>query len=131
MGYKEDISINQNKLEDELINQPFLYMQYAENHAQYVQKKSHLEEYIRVLKAQLFSEAKEDWRSIWGRKPTETEVKSWIETNDKLCKAKDELIQMEYRVNIYGSILQALLQRKSILSSLVQMKISGIYSTPK
>lgn len=131
MNYKEDIVINQNNLEDELVNQPFLYMRYAERHAQYIQKKSHVEEYIRILKAQLFAEAKDDWRSIWGHKPTEYEIKGWVETNDKLCKARNDLIEVEYKVNMYSSILQALMQRKSVLSSLVQMKISGIYSTPR
>lgn len=131
MSYKDDIAINQNNLEDELVNQPFLYMQYAEKYAQHMQKKSHIEEYIRVLKAQLFAEAKDDWRSIWGHKPTETEIKGWVETSDKLCEARRDLIQAEYNVNMYGSILQAFMQRKSVLSSLVQMKISGIYSTPR
>lgn len=131
MGYKESISINQNNLEDELTNQPFLYMQYAEKYANAVKKRDICEDYIRVLKAQLFMEAKDEWKSIWGHKPTETEIKSWIEINDKLNKERDKLIQLEYNVNMYSSLLQALQQRKSILSSLVQMKISGIYSTPR
>jgi len=131
MSYKDDIAINQNNLEEELVNQPFLYMQYAEKYAKHIQKRDYIEEFIRVLKAQLFSEAKDDWKSIWGHKPTETEIKCWIDTNERLCKAKEDLIQAEYNVNMYSSILQAFVQRKSILSSLVQMKISGIYSTPK
>lgn len=131
MGYKESISINQNNLEEELTNQPFLYMKYAEKYANAVKKRDICEDLIRVLKAQLFVEAKDEWKSIWGHKPTETEIKSWIEINDKLNKERDNLIQLEYNVNMYSAMLQALQQRKGILSSLVQMKISGIYSTPR
>lgn len=131
MGYKESIAINANKLEDELANQPFLYMQYAEKYANAVKKRDICEDYIRVLKANLFMEAKDDWRSIWGHKPTEAEIKSWIEVNDKLNKERDNLIQLEYNVNMYSSMLQALQQRRSILSNIVQMKVSGIYATPK
>ena len=131
MGYKEDIAIDQNNLEDELVNQPFLYMQYAERYAKAVQKRDYVEDYVRVLKSQLFLEAKDNWKSIWGHKPTETEIKSWIETSDKLNKERENLIQAEYNVNMYFNLLQAFQQRKSILSSLVQLKISGIHSTPK
>lgn len=131
MGYKEDIAINQNKLEEELTEQPFLYMQYAEKYAKAVQKRDYVEDYVRVLKSQLFMEAKDDWKSIWGHKPTESEIKSWVETNDKLNKERENLIQANYNVNMYFALLQAFQQRKSILSSLVQLKISGIHSTPK
>ena len=131
MGYKEDIAINQNKLEEELTEQPFLYMQYAEKYAKAVQKRDYVEDYIRVLKSQLFMEAKDDWKSIWGHKPTENEIKSWVEINDKLNKERENLIQANYNVNMYFALLQAFQQRKSILSSLVQLKISGIHSTPK
>lgn len=130
MSYKEDIQITED-LELELNDHAPRYLEYAEKFAAAQKAYKKAEDALKVVKASLYSQAKENWRSVWGYKPTETDIKSWVEVHPEVSAARKHLRECEYMYTIYADVKNAFQQRKGLLLSIVQMRLAGIYSTPK
>lgn len=131
MSYKDDIKINSNKIEEAIENQAFLFMEYAEKSAAASREKMKAENNLKTIKASLFIQAKEDWRSLWGHKPTETEIKCFIETHPDVLEAKSHLEKCDYNAQLTESIKTAFQHRKTMIANIVQLKVAGLYSTPR
>jgi hypothetical protein len=129
--YKDDLSINSNLLEQELENQPILYMEYAELHAAAIKEKEHLKQKIDLLYIELDNKVRADYDKYFSRRPTEKQIQNWVYANPEYVKAQRNYSESCYNVNVLAGAKEAIFQKRAILGNIVSMKIAGIYATPK
>jgi len=143
MGYSEDLETNKYKLDDELIKQPILYMQYQEDMITNQKERDNLKIEIDIKKSalkevesNLFVQFKDE--KINGKPPSDTFCNNLVIVHPKRKAAFLELIetQKSYNQAVYEfSILEAAVksfeQRKKSLEKLVELYLSGYFSRVK
>ena len=129
--YKEDMKINEDDLSSEWLEQPSIYIYYAETHAKALYMKEKISNYLDLVQAQLDSEIRRDWEKHFDKAPTETAIKNWILKQEKYKKALDKYQKASYKVNLMQSVKVALDHRKKALENLVTLFVSGFHSEPK
>ena len=130
-NYAQEIKINPIEIERELIDQPELFMKYAELHADAIQEKDRQKQKLDLLYSELEAEVRSNYMSYFTRKPTENQIKSWIAIHPRYVKAQEIYSNTCRNVNVTAGAKEAFAQRRFILGNIVSMKIAGIFSDPK
>jgi len=130
MGYKEDIEINRHKLDEEIINQPVLYLEWAQKASEAMAHKQRTEQKRKLIKAELDKKYREQFESN-GEKYTEAKLDSYIRSDKEFKNATDEYIDAMEQEQIYADVKWAFQQRKSSLELLQEGIINGIYADPR
>ena len=130
-NYKEDIKIDEDNLADEWIEQPSLYLYYAEAHAEAVHAKEKASNHIDLDYAQLETQIIKDWEKHFEKYPSEGARKSWILQQERHKKALENYQNACYKVNLMQAAKTAFDHRRKALENLVSLFISGFHSEPK
>lgn len=128
--FKEDVKINPNRLEEEWIEQPSLYVYYAEAHADALHQRDLAKSRMDYTYSMMYSDVKKNWEKHFDKQPTEAALKEFILKNTKYKKAERVLIDAAKNANILAGAKTAMDHRKRALENLVSLKISGFHSEP-
>jgi hypothetical protein len=130
-NYKEDIKIDNNKLEEEWTEQASMYQYYAEDYADAVKKRDKAKSWLEVVHAKVDSIIRKDKNKKFDKKPTEGQVKSLIITHPKYKQAQTELIDATYEMNLALGIKTSFEHRKKALENIVSLHITGFHAEPR
>lgn len=129
--YKEDIKINEHDLEKEWIEQPSLFLYYADAHADAVYERDLAKSKAEYTYAVMYSGIKKHWDKYFDSKPTEPAIKEYIISNPKYRKVEKIFLTASHYVNAMLAAKTAFDHRKLALSNLTSLKIGGFYSEPR
>ena len=130
-NYKEDIKIHPGRLEEDICNHAELFMKYAELYAIAVQEKDRQKQRLDLMYVELDAEVRANWQSYFSKRPTETQIKTWILVHPRYIKAQGLYSKACYNVNITAGAKDAFSQRRYMISNAVSMKIGGIFANPQ
>ncbi len=124
-NYAEDLAIDPDQLDEAWLNQPGLYMKYAQAHAQAVLDKDKVWERLKIRRSQLIKEAKETGAG------NATLQEAYYRDHKDHIALKDELIQAEYDCSILQGACIAFSNRKAALENMVRLWIAEYYVGPQ
>ena len=129
--YTSDLKIDQDNLSDEWLEQPSLYMYYAEAHADALLEKEKASDELDLVFAELESQIISKWESHFEKYPSEGARKSWIIRQERYKKSLEKYHKKSHNVNILAAAKVAFDHRKKALENLVSLFIGGFHSEPK
>lgn len=124
--YKKDLMIEPDALDIEWIEQPRLYMKWAEISAKAEDRVKLAKEALEVTDAKIDKEIRSS-----GEKVTETQIKSKISLDERHQKALQDYNDALYKSNLYSSAVRAMEQRKNALENMVRLMIGQYFAGPK
>lgn len=125
LNYKEDLEINEFQLEKEWLNQPLLYMKYAELCAEAEREMNYTHERIKICRSELLRKCKTE-----NPKATAGDLEAFYRTDKRHQELKEELIEDQYNYRILETSVKAMYTRKSALENLTRLTLSAYYSEP-
>ena len=128
---EKDLTIDFSQLDVEWINLPSIYFKYREE-TDYIEikmrkKKMKLDFEMSSLDGRIRLDPK---NYIGVEKPTETQIRCFIESDDKVYAIREEMLELEKRKKLLSSACQALEMKRDALKNLVQL-LNGEYFTTK
>lgn len=129
--YKEDIKIDERDLEHEWLEQPSLFLYYAEAHADAMHERDLAKSKADYTYAIMYSDVKKNWEKYFDSKPTEPAIKEYIISNPRFRKAEKLFLNAAHHVNAMLAAKTAFDHRKRALENLVSLRISGFHSEPR
>lgn len=128
---EKDLTIDFSRLDVEWINLPSLYFKYRE-------ETDYLETRMRKKKLKLEFETSQldgkirlDPKNYIGvEKPTETQIRCFIESDENIYSIKSEMLELEKKKKLLASACSALEMKRDALKNLVQL-LNGEYFTTK
>ena len=129
--YKKDIEIDNRDLEGEWIEQPSLFLYYAEAHADAIYEKDLAKSKMEYKYATMYSDVKKNWEKYFDSKPTEPAIKEYIIANPHYRKTEKMFLDASHHVNVMLSAKMAFDHRKRALENLVSLRITGFHSEPR
>ena len=135
MGKRSDelraLEIDSYRLDEEWNDQPVIYARYALKAAdarrQWDESKANLE----VVKAELDRAIRKNPEEYGITKITETQISSTIVLQDDYKVANEEVISTHHNMDVVNAFVEALDQRKSALSKLVDLFLADYFSKPR
>jgi hypothetical protein len=129
LDYENDVKIDPQSLETCLVNQAEDYAKWNKAWAQATRERDQAKENLNVVWEHLAKKARTDW-DLYGffKVPTDGMIKEWVPAQQKYIDANIEYIDSAYKVNILAGAKQAFEHRKSALSDLVKLYLSGYYA---
>jgi hypothetical protein len=127
---KEDLKINRFKLEIECEQQPDLYHYHAEKLAMAKKIKDEAKDNLKRVEAKIQLKVRSGEIEPDVKK-TENSIAAIVVDNAEVEKARKELIEAEYEMNLLAANEESMRQRKSMLDHLIQLYIKEYYSAPK
>ncbi len=127
--YKEKIKINENALDTEWKEQPFLFMQYSLLATQADKKRKELKNQMEIVKAEVDVRIRKESAKS-NEKTTEKMIESSIITSSEYKEIQSELIQAEHEFSVLMVAVRSFEQRKSALENLVKLQLAGYFSEP-
>ena len=127
--YMEEIKINKHRLEEEIINQPGLYIKWAEKSARAMVNRIELEKKEKLVRAELDRKYRTRLEQI-GEKVTENKIDASIRMDDEYKAINEKLFEAIEEEAIMIDVKWAFQQRKTSLELLQEGIINGIYADP-
>lgn len=130
MSLDKDLTIDIERLDSEWISLPSTYYLYREE-ADYLDIK------LRKLKikldfsvAELDGKVRLDPKQYFGvDKTTETQIRSYIESNENILAIKEEMLEVEKKKKLLSSACEALEMKRDALKNLVVLMNGEYFST--
>ena len=129
IDFKTELEIDKFNLDKEWVNQPCLYLKYAELSTEAYKILEEKKLLLDVKYSSKYSSLKAEAEKS-GLKSTDTSIKSMVETNDEIISIKEEIIKAEYNYKMLQKIEAAFSMRKSALENLVFLFTKSYYSEP-
>lgn len=132
MGYKEDIKIDIDQLDQEWIKQAGLYQHYAKQEATALYERDQLIDSLALLQAQLDGDIRTNPEKfgITG-KPTEAAILNKIKQQEAYTEANSCVMKSTCKAKIIGSAVRAFDHKKKALEKLTDLYLSGYWAAPK
>ena len=127
--FKEDLKIDKYSLDKELVNQPSLFIDWAEKTVEMEFKRDSLKDLIEVEKAILEKAIRANPDQFGISKITEKGVLATIITNKEIMKLSAELLEISKQAKLFGSVKTAFDHRMRSLEKLTTLNQSGYYSS--
>lgn len=131
MNYQDDVSIDKHSLDEELVRQPNLFMLYAKEVVEAIVTRDRAKENLDVVKAMLDAEIRNNWETVFEKKPTETAITNWIIQQEKYKEVVENYIEAKKQASILEAAKEAMNHKKSSLGKLVELFLAGYYSDVK
>jgi hypothetical protein len=125
----EEIKINKHRLEEEIINQPGLYIKWAEKAARAMVNRIALDKQKKLVRAELDKKYRIKIEQS-GEKVTENRVDACIRMDDEYKAVNAKLLEAIEEEAIMVDVKWAFQQRKTSLELLQEGIINGIYADP-
>ena len=128
MGYKDDLKIDQSELDECCLRQPILFDNYVQNLASFCKNRDEIKVAMERLYANLDGIVREA-ASAEGKKITENMIQNEIIRNLQYADLQQKYIDACAKVKEAEIIREDFQQRKDMLKLLVELYISGYWST--
>jgi hypothetical protein len=113
----EDVKLSLNNLDENAMDQGLLYAEWSKRWAESYLKRDKLKEKLSVLRARLDSEIREKATE----KITETQISQKILLNEEHQKLTQELIEIQFEVNLFMSAKESFDHRRKGLDVLTEL----------
>lgn len=127
-NYKQDLTINKEDLDEECIRQPVLFDLHAQKLIPLYKERDSLKLAIEQLAAQLDGIIRES-ASAEGKKLTEAKIQGEITNNTQYQNLNIKYINICTECKEKEAIRDAFQQKKDMLKLLIELYISGYWST--
>ena len=125
-NYEVDLEIDQHQLDQEWLNQPNLFMKYAEAQAEAKRILDNAHEHVKVTRSKLVRECKSNFPKATG-----PEIEAYYREDKRHRRAKDKMIEAEYDYSLMCGAVQGFHMRKRALEDLVRLWAGEYYSSPR
>jgi len=131
MNYKEDLTINLNKLEEEWAMQPILFGKYSREWKDAVQEEDKAKAKLKLVYATLDLDVRKNYKEKYGlEKVTDKIVDATVITQEEHIKATRFYIECKHEASILEIANKEFDQRKYALQNEVDLWTKGYFSTP-
>lgn len=131
LSYEEDLFIDPDKLDEEWLRQPVLYLYYGERLADAQRDVDAVKEELDVLKASVDREARVHPAKYGIDKVTESAVSAAVTRNEGIIAKSKELVDARHTVGVLKAAVEAMSQRKKALEKLSDLFIFGWNAEPR
>ena len=128
--FQEIVKIDKYNLDEEWLQQPGHFYAYAEELAEAQKRYDKKKEKLDIIKADLVLDVTKNPEDYGLSKTTQALIDATVETIDEYQKAKSELSDAKYDLNVLQSAVKTLEQRKTALENLVRLHGQNYYSEP-
>lgn len=128
--YDMDLQIDPTALDVEWLEQPRLFMKYAEAAAQAKKEVDQLKEALDVVKAQADHSIREEPEAYGLTKVTEATVLAAITQDGDVRQSLADLINGRYELEILNGAVRAFEQRKTALENMVRLHGASYFAGP-
>lgn len=129
--YEKELEIDILSLDTEWIQQPRLFMRYAELQSESRKELDELKQKQKIKRSELLLEAAEGGEELIGSKPTVSAIDAWVESQKSYKEITQQIIDKEYELNILSGAVKAFEQKKSALENLVKLWQGSYFSGPR
>jgi hypothetical protein len=126
LDYMQDIQINEHRLDQEWVNQPQLFMQYAQAAREARAEVDEAKERLKLTEAEVDSHVRQT-----TLKMTEAAVKAAILQHPRYQEANKQYLEAKNSCEILDVAVEGFHQRKAALENLVRLYGMEYYSMPK
>lgn len=113
----EDLKINIHNLDEELIDQPILYMKYSIQKAKAEREVKRSHEHLKIVRSNLIKEAHGKTMEN-GKAPNVSWVEAYYRSHKDHIEAKEEMAEAEHELNLLIGAVTSFEQRSSSLEKL-------------
>ena len=131
LNYEQDVSIDEDSLDTEWLEQPRLMLKYSRFLSQTRAELEKAKERMEITKAELDKEVRTDPESYGLAKITEGAVQSAITTSERFQKAQEKYREAQYNVNMAQSAVKAVDGKKDALENLVRLYGQQYFAGPQ
>lgn len=131
--YESDLRIDPNALDVEWLEQPMLFMRYAEELAYARTRMDRAKEKLDVVRAEVDNMVRKNPGDYFdeGTKVTNSAIDALVITNELYKEANDKLIEIRLEVELLSAAVRAMDQKKSALENLVRLLGQSYFAAPK
>lgn len=125
------IELDPFRLDEEWVNQPKLYREYAEQLADARKDVEEAKAQLDLVEAELYAELSSNPEKYGLSKTTEASIRNAILQEVDYQEAQQVVIDAKHRVGQLDAVVTAIDHRKRALEKLVDLRLSEYYSEPK
>ena len=122
---------DKNRLDEELVKQPRLYHQYADQLADARRDHEMAESEMKVVEAEVSLLVRRRPDRFGIEKVTEDAVKKTVLLDKRVRQAEKEVILAKHKVDLLSAAVTALDHRKRVLEKLVDLRLADYYAEPR
>jgi hypothetical protein len=130
MNYEKDISIDENALDIEWLEQPSLVFKYSQWSAKCKLEVDRASEKLNIIKAELDQKVREDPEKYGVSKVTENAISNAIISHSKYQDAKADYLDKKYEAEMAQAAVWALNDKKAALENLVRLNGQNYFAGP-
>lgn len=130
MDYELDITIQEDQLDIECLEQPRLMLKYTRHAAEMRRKADEAEEALDVVKAEVEKEIREDPEHFNIPKITEAAVKAAILLERRYKAANKTFINAKFEAKVADGAVKAFENRKDMLEALIKLHGQSYFAGP-
>ncbi len=124
--FENDISIDEDALDDEWLVQANLFWKYSQALVFARKELRDLHEEVKVTRSKIVKELKSDNKKITG-----PEIEAGYRTDQRHIDAKEAMIEAEFKVDLLEVALNSIREKRYAISDLVKIKLGEMYGDPK
>lgn len=128
LNFGKALEIDKYNLDEELLQQALLYLEWSDAKAQAEQERDKAKEQLDLTRAELDISIRRDPKAFGLEKITEGAISNIILTQDKYQKAEIVYLEMRYSYNVISGALEALSHKKSALENLVKLFLNNYWA---
>lgn len=125
------LSIDPDRLDEEWINQPEIFFEYAQKKAGASRRVDEAKAELEVVEAELAKAIRNRPERFGLSKITDKGLESVILMQDDYITARQELTDAKYELDLLDAMVKALHQRKSALENLVDLHGQSYFASPR
>lgn len=132
-SYKDDIKIDRNNLEEEWVNQPKKFIEWAEKEIDAQWERDRAKEKLDLVRAELDSAIRKNPKlyGITAEKITEAAISNAIIQEKKFKEASETYLEKVREAKIMGVAREGFDQRKKALEKLTDLFLSQYWAEPR
>lgn len=130
MNYEKDVTIDENSLDTEWLQQPRLMYQYASHLADAVRNYEWMKEQLEVVRAELDKDIRNNPEKHGIQKITETVVQNTILLMEEYQAANNNQIKARYELDMAKAGVRAIDGKKDALENLVRLHGQQYFAGP-
>jgi hypothetical protein len=131
MGYKDDVNIDKFSLDNEWINQPKLFCQYAEEAVEASFERDKAKEQLDLVRAVLDGEIRNSPSTYGLEKVTESAISNVIIQTQKYKEANSYYLECVKKTKILDVARESFDHKKKSLEKLTDLFLAGYWSEPR
>jgi hypothetical protein len=131
LNYQQDLVLDITKLDKHWLEQPMMFMRYAEAAALARSERDNAKEALEVTRAKVARKIRDNPEKFGMAKVTEASVNEAILLDPEVLKAGSAFNEARYNTDLLGAAVEAMDQRRRALEGLVQLHGQQYFAAPR